>query len=417
MKLILKNVGRIYDKTEIVMDGITVLAGENGTGKSTIGKALYCTFDAFHDYEAKILKERVDSIYRSIKFLSSNREIQRGNYQTVKNRIRDLIEEYSTNGNDDVIIQFLNDYGTIDQEDINSEIFKRIRNAIKAHEEDVLKSILLRHLNVEFDSQIEHISHQDELSKVELLVKNEKIAYSVFGNEAVDIAQKQRLIKDIIYIDDPYVLDELPEAVFRGSIGHRDNLVLKLRNIKRSDFSAVDDVIANNKLKKIYEKLNQVGIGSLHTNAERGYVYSDSKLKKDISIVNLSTGIKSFAIIKTLLQEGYLEDNGVVILDEPETHLHPEWMVIYAEIVVLLQDILGINFLISTHSSDFLSFIEYFTKKYKVEERTKYYMLINDEEKYTTKVEDVEDDLELIYSKLSKPFLKVSEELDTIDEA
>lgn len=40
MRLYLHHVGAIAD-ADIRLDGITVLAGENNTGKSTIGKALY----------------------------------------------------------------------------------------------------------------------------------------------------------------------------------------------------------------------------------------------------------------------------------------------------------------------------------------------------------------------------------------
>ncbi len=40
MKLSLKNMGKIGAAT-IEINGITVIAGENNTGKSTVGKALY----------------------------------------------------------------------------------------------------------------------------------------------------------------------------------------------------------------------------------------------------------------------------------------------------------------------------------------------------------------------------------------
>ena len=43
MKLTLKNIGK-FNNAEIDLNGITVIAGENNTGKSTISKALYCVF-------------------------------------------------------------------------------------------------------------------------------------------------------------------------------------------------------------------------------------------------------------------------------------------------------------------------------------------------------------------------------------
>jgi AAA15 family ATPase/GTPase len=40
MFLNIKGIGKISD-SQIKMDGITVIAGENNTGKSTFGKALF----------------------------------------------------------------------------------------------------------------------------------------------------------------------------------------------------------------------------------------------------------------------------------------------------------------------------------------------------------------------------------------
>ena len=40
MRIFLKNIGKI-DNAEVDIDGITVIAGENDTGKSTVGRALF----------------------------------------------------------------------------------------------------------------------------------------------------------------------------------------------------------------------------------------------------------------------------------------------------------------------------------------------------------------------------------------
>ena len=63
MRLELENVGKI-SSANIKLDGITVIAGENNTGKSTIGKMLFCVFSAFYRIEEQIKEERVKSISR-----------------------------------------------------------------------------------------------------------------------------------------------------------------------------------------------------------------------------------------------------------------------------------------------------------------------------------------------------------------
>ena len=61
MKIVIKNIGKVRDAS-ICIDGITVIGGKNGTGKSTISRALFSMFNTFHQYPQKIRHERMDSI-------------------------------------------------------------------------------------------------------------------------------------------------------------------------------------------------------------------------------------------------------------------------------------------------------------------------------------------------------------------
>jgi ubiquinone/menaquinone biosynthesis C-methylase UbiE len=53
MRLEITNIGKIQ-KAAVEMRGITVIAGDNNTGKSTYGKVLYCMFNAFCNAESAI---------------------------------------------------------------------------------------------------------------------------------------------------------------------------------------------------------------------------------------------------------------------------------------------------------------------------------------------------------------------------
>ena len=57
MILSLKNIGKV-ESAKVELNGITVIAGENDTGKSTVGKALYSIFNSFYKIESKIQDER-----------------------------------------------------------------------------------------------------------------------------------------------------------------------------------------------------------------------------------------------------------------------------------------------------------------------------------------------------------------------
>lgn len=57
MQLNISHVGKI-EKAEIVIDGITVIAGENNAGKSTIGKSLFAIFNSMNNMDEKIAQEK-----------------------------------------------------------------------------------------------------------------------------------------------------------------------------------------------------------------------------------------------------------------------------------------------------------------------------------------------------------------------
>lgn len=78
MKIELENVGKI-NKAQIRLDGITVIAGENSTGKSTVGKMLFCVFKAFYRMEEHIQFEKVNTVRKTVTnyfFETFNRDVR-----------------------------------------------------------------------------------------------------------------------------------------------------------------------------------------------------------------------------------------------------------------------------------------------------------------------------------------------------
>ena len=103
-----------------------------------------------------------------------------------------------------------------------------------------------------------------------------------------------------------------------------------------------------------------------------------------------------FSIIKMLLDKGEIDDTTMLILDEPEAHLHPQWQNAFAEIIVLLVKELNVNVLLTTHSPNFMLAIDAYMRKYEIAEKTNFYQtnfLGNGFVDYQC----VNDDLGLIY--------------------
>ena len=61
MELKVRNFAKIAE-ADIIIDGITVIAGNNNTGKSTIGKILDVIFNTTNNISVKMNKARIDSL-------------------------------------------------------------------------------------------------------------------------------------------------------------------------------------------------------------------------------------------------------------------------------------------------------------------------------------------------------------------
>ncbi|WP_353652650.1 MULTISPECIES: AAA family ATPase [Clostridia] len=63
-----------------------------------------------------------------------------------------------------------------------------------------------------------------------------------------------------------------------------------------------------------------------------------------------------------------------MVLDEPEIHLHPQWQIAYAELLVLLQKKFDLSVVVTTHSPYFVDAINLFSCKYNTDNNVNYYI-------------------------------------------
>lgn len=113
-----------------------------------------------------------------------------------------------------------------------------------------------------------------------------------------------------------------------------------------------------------------------------------------------------------MLEKTILKENSILVLDEPEIHLHPKWQLLYAEIIVLIQKAFNLYIVITTHSPYFLEAIELYTKKNKVDSKTNYY-LADIEDNYSV-MKLVNDRVYDIYHRMAIPVKDLEELADKL---
>ena len=198
MKLNIENFAKIKN-ADIVIDGITVIAGENNTGKSTVGKILFSLFNVLSDIDEKINEERLREIESTNRIImlgmfDSTRGLayQKAMYYTrkIKTRIRKQLEN-DRYVDDEKIYEIINtvfddekkNASTSDKNnwsEIIKEVHKNTKEILQLPEKTIILEAISRYFNNVFHSQMQSLSgeeKQDAIITLEIKGKQEKIYF------------------------------------------------------------------------------------------------------------------------------------------------------------------------------------------------------------------------------------------------
>ena len=145
MELSIRDFAKIK-QADIVIDGITVIAGENNTGKSTVGKILFSLFNSLSDIEEKIFNERMREVENSNEMIMREySDVEHGGYGMtyfLSNRIVHSIRENKNSSIEKI------------EEDIRKELYK-YKDSIIYKIDDGLFEEMLHKLRENIESFLE----------------------------------------------------------------------------------------------------------------------------------------------------------------------------------------------------------------------------------------------------------------------
>ena len=414
MQIKLRNIGML-EKAELNLNSLTLIAGENDNGKSTIGKVIFCIIKAINKYKDELqeskehkLKERLENLF----FFTRNILTHNPVLKNTEDIYFLILDEYTLEEKllklEELILTVRDKSDLKDIEKIE-KVLKEIY-IIKDEPEDdkkYIESALNKAFFSEFDSSI--LLNGKEDGQITLLENSlELINIRISKDNKLSLIEDVEPIqlKDATFIETPLILNN-HDLLIRSQSG----LSLNKRNIERLGipYTTLHTKDLFDKLKKIsfsiflndefedtiLKEIQKIIDGNIvYDNKQRDFIYS--KNEKAISIKNTASGIKSFGILQLLLENDILNQNSILIIDEPENHLHPKWQLKYAKVLVTLAKN-GVKILIASHSPYMIEAIKRYSDLENLEESTNFYLAENS-------IIESRDRLEDIFKTLEEPF-------------
>lgn len=427
MKLILENIGMLK-KAEITLNQLVVIAGENDNGKSTVGKVIFCLVKAINRYKEDLqesqehkIKEKAQEFYFVLRRAMIDFDDK---IDSLYDELRHSINTNKTYENQAIyknIIEVLKlnkeiDQGTLAQLEQMSSDIDRIANEpedLKTSIENALKKVFAS----EFDSDLLYIGTQN--GSIKLFENDTKLLdINIDKNNKITLKSEVEPIelKDATFIESPLILNNHDLLV-------RSQSALAL---KKQTTRSIGIPFTTLHTKDLFDKLQEPSLSALFNNdldknhaleidkIINGEILYDPKArdfvfkrdKNQISIKNTASGSKVFGILQLLFRNDFINKNTIIIFDEPENHLHPNWQLKLAKILVDFSKE-GVYIMVSSHSPYMIEALQRFSDTAEIKSKTCFYLAENNSIEDRNRLAD-------IFRVLSEPF-EIFRQMDKVE--
>lgn len=411
--LTVENFGIIKSAT-INLNGLTVITGNNDTGKSTIGKLVFSLIKAIKQAEKSVedkrteslLTEEINNLYYFLRDKPNINNLKFGiSYYT-----DEFIEELKPYINDNSLYEKKKDEfdlifsareSILKKNNLISkypkEILERIKQLVKDEVYDwdsLIASQLQKYLMSEFfwnitpkqtrlKTKLKYSEGDFEVLSAE--IHNNKLLTTEFLGDS--------FFDDAILIETPLIL-QIFKLISDERTLEADNHIKDLIKKIKNTYTIKND---------ISDKINKIIAGEFYFDEKEKRFYYSKKDFGKIEALNTASGVKSFGLLQLLSQANQITPKKIIIIDEPENHLHPEWQLKYAELIIeLLKN--DITIILSTHSPYILQALKHFDEKRKKENKEeKITFYLAEIKGNTSTIENITKDLNKTFAKLAKP--------------
>ena len=467
----INNIG-IIKRADVKVDGLTIISGTNNSGKTTVGKALYSVVSATEDLSKKKQLDMAEAVYNRIRTITESYPALMRFYENVRwrddfqeesesdlveriyyigrvsyrgqeslNYYIDLLREfYQAVKNNTFLSLALEDINNVEKlseeslEVINTEWIECKESVVKQCEsalsfissipstEEFAFRMIDSTLREEFSGQVQSMTVTNQVedkSSLRLYDEGGKEYFNIYlDNHSVDAETSvfnEGYFKKGYFVDDPYIIEDsmrrTPSLMNRNRIGmsytestvvpHRIKMNRWLKRNIREERGISESLYKDKQIADVMEKINSIVPGNILGDT---YVNDGRKIK----VSNLATGSKVFSIIKNILGKGNIDEESLLVLDEPESHLHPKWINALAEVLVLLVKECNITVLLTTHSPNFLLAIDALMRKYHICEKCHFYQTQQIESDFRVEYIEKTDELDELYIEYARAFSKMN---------